>query len=261
MSTSDALLLVLAGVGAGLTGSVAGMASLVSYPVLLVTGLSPFTANVTNTVSLLANSVGSVVGSRRELKGQSPRLRVLATQCGLGGALGAALLLATDKSTFEAVVPWLVAFGAALLLLRDRLRAWVQARRLRLFAGNSHATTQSAVTSWHGHLLIFTVGIYGGYFGAGVGIILLAVLAIPTMEPLAVTNAVKNVGTSTANGVAAVAYMFLAPVDWPSAFALAAGGLVGGWLGPQIVRVLPERPLRYAIAVAGIGLAGWLLLV
>ena len=101
---------------------------------------------------------------------------------------------------------------------------------------------------------------YGGYFGAAVGIILLAVLALRTVEPLAVTNAVKNVATSTANGVAAVAYIFLAPVDWPSVVALASGGLVGSWLGPKVVRVLPERPLRYGIALAGLGLALYLLL-
>ena len=259
MSTSDVLVLVLAGVAAGLTGSVAGLASLVSYPALLLTGLSPLTANVTNTVSLLANFVGTVVGSRRELRGQWPRIRGLVLQCALGGAVGAALLLTTDESVFEAVVPWLVAFGAGLLLLRDRLRAWSERRRLRQVVGD-HVPFPPGATSWRGHLLIVAIGIYGGYFGAGVGIILLAVLAVQTVEPLAITNAVKNVGTSTANAVAAVAFMFLAPVDWPSAFALAAGGLVGGWIGPHLVRVLPERPLRYAIGVAGFGLAAYLLL-
>jgi len=258
VSTAQALFLVLAGVGAGLTGSIAGMASLVSYPALLLSGLPPLTANVTNTVSLLANAVGAAVGSRQELRGQWPRLKTLMLQCGLGGAIGAALLLTTDESTFEAVVPWLVAFGALLLLLRDRLRSWVDRRRLRLGTGTGHSV--DATTSWRGHLLIVAVGVYGGYFGAAVGIILLAVLALRTVEPLAVTNAVKNVATSTANGVAAVAYIFLAPVDWPSVAALAAGGLVGSWLGPQVVRVLPERPLRYGIALAGLGLALYLLL-
>lgn len=246
MSTGEVLLLVLAGVGAGLTGSIAGLASLVSYPALLATGLGPLAANVTNTVALFGNSVGAMVGSRRELAGQWPRLRTLMVLCAVGGALGAALLLVTDESVFEVVVPWLVALGSVLLLARDRLRAWSAARR----------TTPRA--AWRGRPVIVAVGIYGGYFGAASGIIMLAVLALRTTEPLAVTNAVKNVATSTANMVAAVAYIALAPVHWPSVLALGAGALVGGWIGPQVVRVVPERPLRYAVGLAGLGLAGYL---
>ena len=246
MPASHALLLVLAGVGAGLTGSVAGLASLISYPALLATGLPPLAANVTNTTSMLANAVGAALGSRRELRGQWRRLRVLMLQSGLGGAVGATLLLTTDESTFELVVPWLVALGAVLLLARDRLRAWSERRPV-------------SVTSWRGHLLILAVGVYGGYFGAGVGIILLAVLAVRTVEPLAVTNAVKNVATSTANAVAAVAYAVFAPVDWSAALALGAGALVGAYVGPTIVRHLPEKPLRWAIGTAGLGLAAYLL--
>jgi uncharacterized membrane protein YfcA len=247
VSTAEAVVLVLAGVGAGLTGSVAGLASLVSYPALLASGLSPLAANVTNTVALFGNSVGTTVGSRRELVGQWPRLRTLMLLCAVGGALGAALLLVTDEEVFETVVPWLVALGSVLLLARDRLRTWSATRR----------TTPAP--AWRGHLVVVAVGVYGGYFGAASGIIMLAVLALRTTEPLAVTNAVKNVATSTANLVAALAYAVLAPVDWSSVLALASGALVGGWIGPQLVRVLPEAPLRWAIGLAGLGLAGYLL--
>lgn len=255
MSSSDALLLTLAGVGAGLTGSVAGLASLVSYPALLATGLPPLAANVTNTTSMLATAVGAAVGSRPELAGQWRRVRVLMVQSAIGGVIGAGLLLAADESTFEAVVPWLVALGAVLLLARDRVRLWAERRRERLASG---ADVPPSVTSWRGHLLLVLVGVYGGYFGAGVGIILLAVLAARAAEPLAVTNAVKNIGSGTANVVASVTYVFLAPVHWPSVLALGAGALVGSWVGPQVVRVLPERPLRWAIATAGLGLAAYL---
>lgn len=248
MSLVEAALLVLAGVGAGLTGSIAGLASLVSYPALLASGLSPLAANVTNTVALFGNSVGTTLGSRRELVGQWRRLRTLMLLCAVGGALGAALLLVTDEEVFEAVVPGLVALGSVLLLARDRLRDWSATRR-----------TASAA-AWRGHLVVVAVGVYGGYFGAASGIIMLAVLALRTREPLAVTNAVKNVATSTANLVAALAYVVLAPVDWPAVLALASGALVGGWIGPQVVRVLPERPLRRVIGLAGLGLAGYLLL-
>ncbi len=254
---NDAAILVAAGVGAGLTGSMAGLASLVSYPALLATGLPPLAANVTNTTSMLANAVGAALGSRPELAGQWRRLRVLMLQSALGGLVGAGLLLAADESTFEVVVPWLVALGAVVLLMRDRLRGWADRRRARLVAGGAEARD---TPSWRGHLLILVVGVYGGYFGAGVGIILLAVLAARTVEPLAVTNAVKNVASGTANVVASVTYVFLAPVHWPSVLALGSGALVGSWIGPQVVRVLPERPLRYVIAAAGLGLAAFLAL-
>ena len=245
MNVADFLLLVAAGVGAGLTGSIAGLASLISYPALLAAGLPPLVANVTNSVALTGNALGTTVGSRRELAGQWPRVRVLMLLCAAGGSLGAALLLLTDPAVFEAVVPWLVALGSALLLLRDRLRRWSEARRAR----------SAPPPAWRGHLVVAAVGVYGGYFGAAAGVIMLAVLALRTTEPLAITNAVKNVATSTANTVAAVAYVAFAPVAWSAVVPLAIGTLVGGWVGPQMVRVLPEKPLRWAIAVAGFGLA------
>lgn len=244
--------LVLAGVGAGLTGSVAGLASIVSYPALLATGLSPLAANVTNTTSMLATAVGAAVGSRRELAGQWRRLIRLMMLSAVGGLFGAALLLMTDESTFEAVVPWLVALGAVLILMRDRLRRIAVRRAVAL--GRQRPTRMTVA----GTTLILLVGVYGGYFGAGVGIILLAVLAVQTTEPLAVTNAVKNVASGTANVSASIAYVMVAPVHWPSVLALGLGALAGSWVGPAAVRVTPETPLRVVIGLSGFGLAGWL---
>lgn len=251
MSAGD-LWLILAGVGAGLTGSMAGLASLASYPALLAFGLPPYAANVTNSVALLANGAGSAVGSRAELKGQGPRLRALCLQSAIGGTAGAALLLLTDPEAFEVVVPWLVALGAVLLLAKDRIRSWAERRRAARGA-------PEVVRSWRWPVVVAVVGIYGGYFGAGAGIILLAVLSVRELEPLAVTNAVKNVATTSANGVAAIAYAFLAPVDWSAALFLAIGALGGAYVGPTLVRHLPERPLRWAIGAAGLGLAAYLL--
>lgn len=251
MTPGEALLIALAGVGAGLTGSMAGLASLVSYPALLATGLPPLAANVTNTTALTGNAVGTTLGSLPELAGQWRRVRTLMLLCTAGGSVGAALLLLTDEAVFEEVVPWLVALGSVLLLARDRLRTWAASRAAREGSPSSR---------WRGHLVVATVGVYGGYFGAGAGVIMLAVLAVRTSEPLAVTNAVKNIATSTANFVAALAYAVLAPVDWTAVGLLGSGALIGGWIGPQIVRVLPERPLRWGIAIAGLGLAGYLLL-
>ncbi|TQL67605.1 hypothetical protein FB381_1486 [Nocardioides albertanoniae] len=249
--------LLLAGVGAGLTGSVAGLASLVSYPSLLAAGLPPVIANVTNTVAMFGVTGGAVAGSHRELRGQGRRIGWLALASFLGGAVGAALLLTTPAEAFEAVVPWLVGSGSVLLLLRDRIRTWAASRaaerpRPGALGGDGRRTSVRAF-GWGA--IVFVLGIYGGYFGAGVGIIALAALALERAEAIAITNAVKNIATGVANGTAAIAYLFFAPVDWPAALALGSGAVLGGFLGPAIVRVAPERPLRWLVGLAGLGLA------
>jgi uncharacterized membrane protein YfcA len=248
----DTILLLVAGAGAGLVGSVAGLASLVSYPTLLAAGLSPVAANVTNTVAMTGTTIGAAASSVPELRGQGRRLLTLGVQMSVGGLLGVVLLLGTPASAFESVVPWLIALGAALLLVRDRLRSW---------ALHPHAVRSAGGVrrlAWLSVLIL--VGAYAGYFGAGAGIILLATLAIRHDEPLAVTNAVKNVGTGVANVVASVVYIALGPVDLVVAVTLGAGAVVGAWVGPKLFRVLPEAALRRSVAVAGFALAGWLLL-
>jgi uncharacterized protein len=241
--------LLLAGVGAGLTGSVAGLASVISFPALLAIGLPPVTANVTNTVALFGVTGGTIAGSQRELRGQGSRILRLVSVSVAGGAAGAALLLLTPAEAFDAVVPWLIGLGSVLLLGRDRMRAWSAAR-----PGSAPrlAGTQRAML-WG--LVVFALGVYAGYFGAGVGVLALAALALERTEPLAVTNAVKNVVTGVANGTAAVAYILFAPVDWSAAIALGIGAVVGGFLGPTIVRVAPETPLRWLVGFAGLVLA------
>jgi hypothetical protein len=241
------LLLVLAGVGAGLLGSVAGLASIVSYPALLAYGLPPLAANVTNTTAMIGTAAGAVLGSRRELRGQGRRVLGLMALFGAGGLVGAALLLMLPAEAFELVVPWLVALGAVLLLVRDPLR-----RRFARAAAEGRGR-RLAPGVWPAVLL--ATGAYGGYFGAGVGVIALAVLSLRAVEPLAVTNAVKNVASGTANAAATLTYVFVAPVDWSAVLLMGAGAVAGAWIGPRVVRVLPERPLRWAIAVAGLGLA------
>ncbi|MFI1731521.1 sulfite exporter TauE/SafE family protein [Streptomyces acidicola] len=247
MAWDSAAMLVLAGVAAGLAGSVAGLASLFSYPALLAVGLPPVAANVTNTVALLSNTVGTAAGSRAELRGQGERLLRLGTIAALGGAVGAALLLGTPSSAFEAVVPWLIALGSVLILVRDPLRRLVASRA---------SETGSARLNLPLTCAVLLVGLYGGYFGAAAGVLMLAVLSLSAAEPLPVTNAVKNIATGAANLTAAVAYAVVAPVDWIAAVVLGLGALLGSWVGPMVVRRLPETPLRIAIALAGLGLAG-----
>jgi uncharacterized membrane protein YfcA len=148
------------------------------------------------------------------------------------------------------VVPWLIAFGAGLLLLRDPLRGRLERRRL---VESREAARRKP--SWQRLVPVALVGIYGGYFGAGAGIIMLAILSLETLEPLPVTNAIKNITLTASNAVAAVIYAFLAPVNWPAAAAMALGVLAGSVAGPAVVRVIPDTPLRVAVALAGLGLA------
>lgn len=236
------LLLVLAGVGAGLTGSVAGLASLVSYPAVLATGLGPVSANVTNTVALVCSSVGSVSGSRPELVGQGHRLRRLAVAGAIGGIAGAALLLVTPADSFERIVPFLIAGASVAILVR---------RRLVVAAEHDPATHDGLVTT----VGVGVVGVYGGYFGAGAGVMLLALLLWATNETLPRANAAKNLVLGVANGIAALAFVALGDVRWSVVVPLGLGLLVGGRLGPVVVRRSDPAWLRAVIALAGMGLA------
>ncbi|PPK97378.1 hypothetical protein CLV92_104199 [Kineococcus xinjiangensis] len=241
MDTATLALLVLAGAGAGLAGSTAGLASLVSYPALLAAGLPPLTANVTNTVALIGTTVGSVAGSRPELAGRARELRGAVALAAAGGACGAAVLLLTPPGVFERIVPFLIATASLVILLQPRLGF--------LQPGHRGASHPAAV------LGTFAVTAYAGYFGAAAGVLLLALLSMQSAQPLARTNAVKNVLLGAANGVAALGFCLLGPVVWPAALALGAGCVVGGYLGPAVVRRAPVVLLRTVIGVAGLGLA------
>ncbi|MGY1603687.1 sulfite exporter TauE/SafE family protein [Geodermatophilus sp. SYSU D00815] len=246
MSVLEFGLLVLAGVGAGLAGSIAGLASLISYPSLLAAGLPPVTANVTNTVALVLSSVGAVSASRPELRGQRRRLSRFAVAAVLGGAAGMALLLLTPSEAFERIVPWLIG-AASVLLLVQKPPGELAAEA----AGHPHPRGDSP---W---LLAgtFAIAIYGGYFGAAAGVLMLAAYLFGTGERLPVANALKNVVLGVANATAAVGYVVLASIAWSAVLPLAIGLLCGGLLGPAVVRRAPQTLLRRLIGVAGLGLA------
>jgi uncharacterized membrane protein YfcA len=231
-------LLILSGFGGGLSGSIAGLASLVSYPALLATGLSPVSANVSNTVALVFSSVGSVWGSRPELAGQRQRARRLAPVAAAGGLLGGVLLLVTPSGTFARIVPVLIGLGSLAVLIP---------RRPTLHPTGAHPTWLA--------VSIFVISVYGGYFGAAAGVIMLAAIMLATGDLLPTANALKNLLLGGANAVAAVGFALFGPVHWLSVLPLAAGFLIGGRLGPLIVRRLPTGPLRLLIACAGVGLA------
>lgn len=241
MSAGEIALLVVAGVTAGLAGAVAGLASLFSYPALLAVGLPATTANVTNTVALTINGLGAAAGSRIELAGQAATLRRAAPVVAVGGAAGAALLLLTPSGAFERIVPFLVAGASAVLLVQPRLRAAAAAGRR-----SSWAWTASG---------LFAVAVYGGYFGAAAGVLMLALLLVGLPVSLLEGSALRTVLLAVANAVAAIGFALFGPVEWAAALPLAAGVVVGGYLGPAVARRLPTDALRVGIGIAGIALA------
>ncbi len=250
VSWLDAVLLILAGIGAGLAGSMAGLASLVSFPALLAVGLPPVVANVTNTVALVGSGIGSAIGSRPELSGQAGRIRRLVPAVVVGGLAGAALLLLGPPGAFEVVVPYLVGASALLLLVQPQLT------RLRDRARRDRAPRPARAPGARLVLAVGAVAVYGGYFGAGAGVVVLALLvaSFPTESPHRL-NAVKNVLLGLANGVATVVFAVAGPVVWSAALPLAVGFVLGGRTGPVLVRRIPRGVLRTAIGVAGLGLA------
>ncbi|MGI3780199.1 MAG: sulfite exporter TauE/SafE family protein [Janthinobacterium lividum] len=239
------VLLFLAGVGSGLTGYGAGLASVVSYPALLAVGLSPLTANATNTAALTGIALGGVGSARAELTGVRARIIRFGVAGLVGGAIGAGLLVVLPESIFAAVVPWLVVLGAAVLLLRP----WLQ----RLHRGR---------WSEHDPLVVATVGlvaVYGGYFGAAAGTLVVAVLGLVLTDPLVRITALRAVVLGLANLVATVIFVARDLVAWTAMLPLAVGMFLGGALAPRILRRLPDLLVRILVAVAALGLAAFLL--
>ncbi|WP_347954989.1 sulfite exporter TauE/SafE family protein [Gordonia aichiensis] len=245
MSILELLGLVVAGFAAGVAGYVTGLASIVSYPALLAVGLNPLAANVTNTVALVAVGVGSFAKSGRALTaGDGGRSLARSSLLALvGGVVGAALLLLAPASVFGYVVPYLVGLASVALLVQPYLR-----RRIE------HGSDRRL--GWA--IAVFAVSIYGGYFGAGAGVIFLAAAMLLTSLPLWHSVLLKSALLGVANAVAAVAFIIFGPVHWPAAVAMGVGCLLGGWIGPPLVARLPAEPLRIAIGLCGIGLAVWL---
>lgn len=245
MSLADFALLVAAGFAAGVVGYVTGLASIISYPALLLVGLGPLTANVTNTVALVAVGIGSFAKSGRVLlaeDGGKPLARAGLIAL-LGGAVGAGILLLSPDKVFVVVVPYLVALASIALLLQPRLRARVGER------ANHPAWWLVGV---------FVVSIYGGYFGAGAGVMFVALAMVLTGLPLWRATLLKSALLGIANAVAAVGFIIFADVHWGAALAMGLGCFLGGWAGPPIVSRLPATGLRITIGVGGLGLALWL---
>jgi uncharacterized protein len=241
LSTGRSVLLALAGFGAGLFNGVAGGGTLLSFPVLLALGYPALTANVTSTVGIWPGYLGGVAGFRREIGAQTDRFAVLAPVTVLGALVGAILLLTTPSSTFTRIAPWLVLFASVLFALAPLL-----SRRL---AGEQPAQPHRAAL-WAG---MFLAAVYGGYFGAAMGVIMLAVLGLTLPDTLVRSSGIRAVLSVVANGVAAIVFIVHGHLQWAAAGLLAAGSVLGGYVGASVARRLPAAGLR--VIVVAIGLA------
>jgi uncharacterized membrane protein YfcA len=238
--------LFLAGAGAlaGMVGTAGGITSLVSYPALLLAGIAPLQANIANIVALVACWPGSALASRPELAGRGAWLRRWGVVAALGGTAGSVLLLVTPAGVFGQVVPFLVVIGSLALLLQPRIAAWQSPR--------TDPGWGSALVLGCG---LFALSVYNGYFGAGSGVLLLALLLLTTEPSLVSANALKNMVVGAATITSAVLFAVFAHVDWAAVAPLAIGTFAGSLIGPRVARRLPPTVLRWLVALTGAVLA------
>jgi uncharacterized membrane protein YfcA len=230
LSAGNVALLVLAGLGAGVVNGAAGGGTLVSFPALLLVGYPAITANVTSTVGIWPGYLGGTAGFRSEVSDQRDRLRALAGTVIAGAVVGGVLLLTTPSNDFKRLAPYLLLFSCGLFAVQPLL-----SKRLR-----SHPDT---VDRTHGlvlHVGCFIAAIYGAYFGAGLGVVLLAVLGLAIPEPLNRINGLRSVLALTVNTVAVVIFVIHAHVAWEAAALMAGSSLVGGYVGARIARRIPS---------------------
>ena len=236
----EAVAILGAGLAAGTINTMVGSGSLITFPTLLAFGYAPLDANVSNTVGLVPGSLSGALGYRRELAGQGSRALWLGLSSGAGGLSGALLLLAFPGA-FAAIVPILIAVALVLVAAGPRLsKALAQHRH-----ADSHRSLPLAVT-------FYATSVYGGYFGAGMGIIMIALLTIFLADDIQRLNGLKNVLAAIVNGVAAILFIAVAPVHWDLVLLIAAGSIVGGQVGARVGRRLPAPALRIVIICVGL---------
>jgi uncharacterized membrane protein YfcA len=237
-----ALAICAAGLAAGMVNAVAGSGTLVTFPVLLAFGYAPVVANVSNTVGLAPGNASGAIGYRRELAGQSRRrVLPLALVSLAGGILGAVLLLVLPASAFAAIVPAFIAVALLLIVFGPRLARWLESR------GRRRATEPGSPST----AAVFLSGVYGGYFGAAQGILVLAILGLVLDEELQRINALKVVLVGIVNLVSGIVFVFAAHVAWGAAGLIALGSLPGGLLGARYGRRLPGTALRAIVVIVG----------
>lgn len=250
MDPGEAALLLAAGLAAGTVNAVAGGGSLVTFPTLLATGLPPVAANVTNSIAVFPGYLGSVAGSRLDLAGQGRRVRQLLPTAAAGSTAGAALLLVTPERAFELIVPFLVLGASATLAFQDRLRRLV---------GQPHQLSPRRATGYL-HAMVGLAAVYGGYFGAALGVMLVAMIALVLDETLARVSALKNLASAVVGLVTVVIFALFGPVDWLAVAVVAPATVVGGYGGARLARRLPNTVWK--VTIVGFGtVIGLILLV
>jgi uncharacterized protein len=242
MSLAEILAIACAGLAAGAINTLVGSGTLITFPVLLAFGYAPITANVSNTIGLVPGSVSGAIGYRRELAGQRARVLRLGMMSVAGGITGAVLLLVLPAAAFKAIVPAFIVIALALTLLQPRLARWLSEHEIDLERRGSLLMA----------LAVYLTGVYGGYFGAAQGILLLGILGMALAQDLQRTNALKNVLAGLVNGVAGLYFAFAAHVDWGPAAIIAASAIVGAQLGARYGRRLRPGALRAVIVLVGV---------
>ncbi len=245
MSALEVVAILLAGVWAGTINTVVGSGTLITFPTLLAFGIPPVTANVTNTIGLVPGSLSGAIGYRAELRGQRRRVIRLAIASLIGGVLGAVLLLSLPSAAFDAIVPVLILLGCVLVILGPRIQRRVATRAATRGGIPEHGT-------WWVFPAVLGSGVYGGYFGAAQGVLLMAILGIGVEDTMQRHNATKNVLALLVNAIAAVIFVFVADPDWAVAGLIALGAIVGGQLGATVGRKLPPNVLRAVIVCVGL---------
>jgi uncharacterized membrane protein YfcA len=248
VSPLEAIAIGLAGLAAGTINTVVGSGTLITFPTLLAFGVPPVTANVSNTIGLVPGSVSGVVGYRRELAGQRPRVLRIGLASLLGGVIGAVLLLVLPADAFSAIVPALVGLGILLVVFQPRITAWVEARH----EGVGAPARDPVVGAWWVWPAVLGAGVYGGYFGAAQGVLLMGIMGVGIAESLQRLNALKNVLAAVVNAIAGLLFAIVADVDWKIVALIGVGSMIGGQLGATVGRRLPGPVLRWTIVVVGV---------
>jgi uncharacterized membrane protein YfcA len=253
--TPTLLLVTLTAAIGGAMNAIAGGGTLVTFPAIVALGIPPLIANATSTVALWPGAVGSMWGYRKELEGARSWATRFAPPSLLGGALGAWLLLRTPAESFERIVPFLVLAATLLFLVQPPLMRW-----LRLGRNPEPAPrAEPATPPWSFVVFQFAVGVYGGYFGAGIGILMLAVLGLMGFRNIHRMNGLKNWGGLCMNAVAATMFALSGIVNWPVALAMAVGGLLGGYGGSRLAQAVGQERVRASVVVIGLASFVWLL--
>ncbi|MER5932184.1 sulfite exporter TauE/SafE family protein [Streptomyces sp. NPDC002054] len=243
----ESLAVFAAGIGAGTINTIVGSGTLITFPVLLATGLPPVTANVSNTLGLVPGSISGAIGYRKELRGQGRRVLRLSGTALIGGLTGAVLLLVLPSEAFEKIVPVLIGLALLLVVFQPRLAKALRARQERTGTSTDQSDGGPAL---HAGMLLASA--YGGYFGAAQGVLYVGLMGLFLHDDLQRINAVKNVLAAMVNGIAAVVFLFVAEFDWTAVLLIAVGSTLGGQIGARIGRRLPPTALRAVIVAVGI---------